>query len=399
MRKQETLEDLLVFFDSLLLRRTGTDARLEKRGDRRRHKRMREEKGLARWQETQKREAQIMRSGTSELKLLVRPSMRGTEQIVGEGGKPIEDLNLETMSAYLKTCKRPEGYQWDEERFSRTFGEWVKTLPPEVCGRIMRPVTLEDVNNALRKIRHQTFADVDASVARNLTNKHLLILASTYSTWLREGKIPKDHNWLVQVGIPKVSGECTTEQLRPLGVYSLVYAMFDLIMADRLGEVSCCLAESIVGFRPGGTQHFIILSVLGMIMRGFTKRMNAGPVYVAVLDKYKAYDQMERLCLYWTLKRLGLDLYARLTEDEMEQVTRHIRMVRKGREATMGPGERGGTQGGPSLTRKYPIYMEPLMRKMEAILAETHDPEGLSVLWADDLTIVTHDWEYMNLRS
>lgn len=239
--------------------------------------------------------------------------------------------------------------------------DWAEDLESLATG-VFRPISEDEVCQALRKLPGATAVGLDGITARSLKGVGAGLLARVYSLWYYLGRVPGEYKRSRTVLVPK-GGANLTDGLggfRPISVSSCVYRAFSSIITSRLGS-GVRLDRSQRGFLRGESG----LEINSYLLRACLRNARSGrrPILICFLDLCKAFDTVGHASIYRALVMQGVDYrMGRMVRSMLEGSTTEVWY---GGEST---GEiavlRGVKQGDPISPLLFNLVLDELLVKL-----------------------------------
>ena len=186
--------------------------------------------------------------------------------------------------------------------------EDLQTFPTDYCHITDRPITIEEINEAIRHLKRNKspgWDGIPAEIVKNINATSFLLdyLNALFST----GYFPKF--WCKSVIVPLLKkGDIENpNNYRGVSLLSVVSKIFTYILNKRLTlwmEDCKLLAEEQAGFRTGRSTVDHIFTLFTIIQKSMAQ--HKGKLYVAFVDYQKAFDSVIRENLWNCLYKKGL---------------------------------------------------------------------------------------------
>jgi ribonuclease HI len=278
---------------------------------------------------------------------------------------------------------------------NNAFEEWLtrRTPTPESNERVTRPVTVEEIKQAIGNLANNKACGEDNLPAELykavIDNERFLdIMHDAVKKFITgEERIPAEWRVSHMILLHKSGDRYDVANYRPITLVNVVYKVYATILTARLSEfleTNQFLHRSQCGFRPDrGTAHKLIA------MHAFLKEAQSKEkeAHIVSIDIKKAYDSVEHWIIKKALGPAGLNVPPAFLAAIMDTLEGTSVQVRVGgglsKECSI---ERGVRQGDPISPMLFNVAIDLLLQRLEASNLEQHDLTGPHA-YADDVDL------------
>lgn len=273
------------------------------------------------------------------------------------------------------------------------FADSLKPPPPGFNPNLCAKITRTEFDTALQNLKDNKATGVDhipAELLKALPKVALDHLYIQFNRILETGIIPDEWKMTHFYTLHKSGDVACCSNYRPIALLSVPYKMFMTIMTNRLtefAEKNSLLSNAQGGFRKNRG----CLNKVELLKMIFNKIKSKGKhIHAIFIDLVKAYDSVPVEALLEALQFLGIPENFRTLLGKLYQ-------ERKGTVITVHGDtdpfdiERGLAQGDPISPLLFNLFLEPLLRWLDAERTFLDHQEA----YADDIVHVSEDEEQL----
>ena len=292
--------------------------------------------------------------------------------------------------------------KYDERLRSSWLDNITKQIDEEDNKDLLQPITKQELRETLDTTNEKSSPGPDGityNFYKTFWNSLEPLVVNLVNEMLTIGATLDSHKYGLIKLIPKKKEAKTIDDYRPISLLNADYRIYAKIIANRLRN---SLTNVISEAQTGGVKGRDIADNLALVRNtiqyadGKTKK-----VAIVSVDFKKAFDMVERGFLWQVMEKYGYsEQFIKILQGTYEQAYAKIQI--NGKTGGPIPLERGIRQGCPLALYLYIIYINPLIRKLEADLhgVETQFCKYALSAYVDDVTVYTgKDGDFKKLEN
>ena len=275
---------------------------------------------------------------------------------------------------------------------SNDLEENIQEIDEEIIGEEDRPIVIEEIREALKKMKNGKAAGEDlipTEILKNIGEEGLEWVLDLLNKCWNEGKTPEDWNKSIICPIFKKGSRKECGNYRGIALMPHIAKLYERILEKRLREkVENKLGEWQYGFRSGRSTTDLIFTLKMIYEKSWEWNKN---VYLAFIDLEKAFDRVPRRLLWNVLQK-----------DEYRVSTKLVKAIKstyensKCKVKSLGREEwfevTTGVKQGSVLS---PIIFITFMDYIGRLVSRRMGDDAEILGYADDLALISHSREVL----